>query len=435
MSSTLKKVLVIGGGGREHAIVWKLRQSPRVGPIYCTPGNAGIARDAICFDAPWGENFSELVRRALTLGIDYTIVGPEAPLADGIVDSFEAAGLKIFGPSREAARIEASKSFAKEVMAAARIPTAMAQTFTDPAEAKRFARELGAPLIVKADGLAAGKGVVVARSLDEAYEAIRLNLVDRQFGAASERIVIEEYLEGEEASIMAFTDGNVILPMESAQDHKRLNDGDLGPNTGGMGAYSPAPIVTDELMDEVRETVFLPLLEELQRRGIVYKGVIYAGLMITEEGPRVLEFNCRFGDPETQVVLPRLKNDLLDIVEAVCDERLCEHHLEWDPRPAVCVVMAARGYPQAPEKGAVIKGVEDVALDGRVLVFHAGTAQRGSDLVVAGGRVLGVTALHTSLPRALHLAYQEIQRIHFDGAHYRRDIAHRALERLTGGAD
>ncbi len=435
MSNSLRKVLVIGGGGREHAIVWKLRQSKRVGPIYCTPGNAGIARDAICFDAPWGENFCELVRRALTLGIDYTIVGPEAPLAEGIVDAFEKAGLKVFGPSREAARLEASKSFAKEVMQAARIPTAMAQTFTDAKEAQKFARKLGPPLIVKADGLAAGKGVTVAYSLEQAYEAIRRNLVERQFGAASERIVIEEFLEGEEASIMAFTDGNVILPMASAQDHKRLHDGDIGPNTGGMGAYSPAPVVTDELMEEVRETVFLPLLEELQRRGIVYKGVIYAGLMITEEGPRVLEFNCRFGDPETQVVLPRLRNDLLDIVEAVCDGRLCEHHLEWDPHVAVCVVMAARGYPEAPEKGAVIEGLEDVMLDGRVLVFHAGTAQRASDFVVAGGRVLGITALHTSLPRALHLAYQEIQRIRFDGAHYRRDIAHRALERLEGGAD
>jgi phosphoribosylamine--glycine ligase len=435
MSGAAKKVLVIGGGGREHAIVWKLRQSPRVGTIYCTPGNAGIARDAICFQAPWGENFAELVRRALTLGIDYTIVGPEAPLAEGIVDAFEAAGLKIFGPAREAAQIEASKSFAKEIMEAARIPTAMGQTFTDPKAAQRFARELGAPLIVKADGLAAGKGVVVARTLEEAYEAIHRNLVERQFGAASERIVIEEFLEGEEASIMAFTDGNVILPMESAQDHKRLHDGDLGPNTGGMGAYSPAPVVTEELMEEVRETIFLPLMEEFQRRGIVYKGVIYAGLMITEEGPRVLEFNCRFGDPETQVVLPRLKNDLLDIVEAVCEGRLCEYHLEWDPRPAVCVVMAARGYPEAPEKGAVITGVEDVALDGRVLVFHAGTAQEGSNFVVAGGRVLGVTALHTSLPRALHLVYKEIERIHFDGAHYRRDIGRRALERLTGGAD
>ncbi|MGB9692459.1 MAG: phosphoribosylamine--glycine ligase, partial [Candidatus Sumerlaeaceae bacterium] len=251
MNKSLQKVLVIGGGGREHAIVWKLRQSPRVGPIYCTPGNAGIARDAICFDAPWGENFSNLVQRALSLGIDYTIVGPEAPLAEGIVDAFEAAGLKIFGPSREAARLEASKSFAKEIMQAARIPTAMAQTFTDPKQAQKFARELGAPVIVKADGLAAGKGVVVARTLEEAYEAIRRNLVERQFGAASQRIVVEEFLEGEEASIMAFTDGNVILPMASAQDHKRLHDGDIGPNTGGMGAYSPAPVVTEEILEEV----------------------------------------------------------------------------------------------------------------------------------------------------------------------------------------
>ncbi|MCX7962940.1 MAG: phosphoribosylamine--glycine ligase [Candidatus Sumerlaea chitinivorans] len=430
MKEKLKKVLVIGGGGREHAIVWKLRQSKRVAQIYCTPGNAGIARDAITFDASFGDNFAKLVQRALLLGIDYTIVGPEAPLAEGIVDAFEAAGLKIFGPNRQAARLEASKSFAKEVMEAARIPTAEAATFEDTREAIRFAKSLGAPLIVKADGLAAGKGVVVARTMEEAISAIRKNLEEHQFGEASKRIVIEEYLEGEEASILAFTDGNVILPMASAQDHKRLNDGDLGPNTGGMGAYSPAPIVTPELMDEVRETVFLPLMEELQRRGITYKGVIYAGLMITEEGPRVLEFNCRFGDPETQVILPRLKNDLLDLVEAVCEGTLCEHTLEWTDEVALCVVMAARGYPEAPEKGAVITGLDEVMLDGQALVFHAGTAQRGRDIVVSGGRVLGVTVLASSLPRAMDAVYRQVERIHFDGAHFRRDIGRKALAHL-----
>lgn len=430
MKDKPKKVLVIGGGGREHAIVWKLRQSPRVAQIYCTPGNAGIARDAITFEASFGDNFAKLVQRALLLGIDYTIVGPEAPLAEGIVDAFEAAGLKIFGPNRQAARLEASKSFAKEVMQAARIPTAEAATFEDAREAIRFAKSLGAPLIVKADGLAAGKGVVVARTMEEAISAIRKNLEEHQFGEASKRIVIEEYLEGEEASILAFTDGNVILPMASAQDHKRLNDGDLGPNTGGMGAYSPAPIVTPELMDEVRETVFLPLMEELQRRGITYKGVIYAGLMITEEGPRVLEFNCRFGDPETQVILPRLKNDLLDLVEAVCEGTLCEHTLEWTDEVALCVVMAARGYPEAPEKGAVITGLEDVMLDGQALVFHAGTAQRGRDFVVGGGRVLGVTVLASSLPRAMDAVYRQVERIHFDGARFRRDIGRKALAHL-----
>ncbi|AXA34883.1 MAG: phosphoribosylamine--glycine ligase [Candidatus Hydrogenedentota bacterium] len=430
MKEKLKKVLVIGGGGREHAIVWKLRQSKRVAQIYCTPGNAGIARDAITFEASFGDNFAKLVQRALLLGIDYTIVGPEAPLAEGIVDAFEAAGLKIFGPNRQAARLEASKSFAKEVMQAARIPTAEAATFEDAREAIRFAKSLGAPLIVKADGLAAGKGVVVARTMEEAISAIRKNLEEHQFGEASKRIVIEEYLEGEEASILAFTDGNVILPMASAQDHKRLNDGDLGPNTGGMGAYSPAPIVTPELMDEVRETVFLPLMEELQRRGITYKGVIYAGLMITEEGPRVLEFNCRFGDPETQVILPRLKNDLLDLVEAVCEGTLCEHTLEWTDEVALCVVMAARGYPEAPEKGAVITGLDEVMLDGQALVFHAGTAQRGRDIVVSGGRVLGVTVLASSLPRAMDAVYRQVERIHFDGAHFRRDIGRKALAHL-----
>ncbi len=425
-----KRILVVGGGGREHAIVWKLRQSSRVAEVYCTPGNAGIAQEAHCFDAPFGEDFADLIRRARNLNIDFTVVGPEAPLAEGIVDAFEAAGLKVFGPCREAAQLEASKAYAKEFMCAARIPTADSQTFEDAAPAIRYAKSLGAPLIVKADGLAAGKGVVVARTMEEAVTAIRANLEDRQFGDASGRVVVEEFLRGEEASILAFTDGNVIRPMASAQDHKALHDGDLGPNTGGMGAYSPAPIVTPDVMDEVNETVFQPLMEELQKRGILYRGVIYAGLMITDEGLRVLEFNCRFGDPETQVILPRLENDLVDLIEAVCDGTLNEHELTWTDHSAICVVMAAKGYPEKPEKGAVIAGLDDVRHGGIATVFHAGTAHSGRDVVVSGGRVLGVTALGRSLPRAMDAVYKEVAKIRFDGAHYRHDIGRKALARI-----
>ncbi|MCX7019127.1 MAG: phosphoribosylamine--glycine ligase [Candidatus Sumerlaeota bacterium] len=425
-----KKILVIGGGGREHAIIWKLRQSPRLLEVYCTPGNAGIAQDAVTFTTEYGGEYSKLIQRAANLGIDYTIVGPEAPLAEGIVDAFEAAGMKIFGPCRAAAQLEASKSFAKEIMSTARIPTAESQTFEEARPALRCARSLGAPVVIKADGLAAGKGVVVARTMEQAEEAIRRNLDAREFGESSRRIVVEECLVGEEASILAFTDGNALLPMSSAQDHKPLCDNDLGPNTGGMGAYSPAPVVTPDLMHEIRETVLLPLQSEFQRRGIVYKGVIYAGLMITDEGPRVLEFNCRFGDPETQVILPRLENDLIDLVEAVCEGTLHEHSLQWKEASAVCVVMAARGYPDKPEKGAVITGLEDVKFDDRAVVFHAGTTQRGSDVIVSGGRVLGVTALARTLPHAIDAAYTETVKIRFDGAHYRRDIGRKALSRL-----
>jgi phosphoribosylamine--glycine ligase len=398
--------------------------------VYCTPGNAGINQDAISFDAPHGENFAELIRRAKNLGIDYTVVGPEAPLADGIADAFEAEGLKVFGPCRAGAMLEASKAYAKDFMNAARIPTAASETFEEAAPAIRYAKSLGAPLIVKADGLAAGKGVVVARTMEVAIDAIRRNLEDRQFGDSSARVVVEEFLVGEEASILAFTDGNVIRPMASAQDHKALKDNDLGPNTGGMGAYSPAPVVTDEMMSEVNEVVFQPLQEELQKRGILYRGVIYAGLMCTDEGIRVLEFNARFGDPETQVILPRLQNDLVDLIEAVCEGTLNEHELLWSDEAAVCVVMAARGYPEKPEKGAVITGLDDVRYDGNATVFHAGTSFRDGEVVVSGGRVLGVTAVGRSLPRAMDAVYREVDRIRFDGAQFRRDIGRKALARL-----
>lgn len=425
-----KKILVIGGGAREHAIIWKLRQSNRVQEIYCTPGNAGISRDAITFGGDYGDNFSELVQRAINHGIDYTIVGPEAPLAEGITDAFEAAGLKVFGPNREAAQLEASKKFAKDFMRRAHIPTAEYESFTDAEAAVAYARKLGLPVVIKADGLAAGKGVVVARTLEEAEDAIRANLEEKQFGEASASVVVEEFLRGEEASILVLTDGNVLLPLASAQDHKALHDNDLGPNTGGMGAYSPAPIITDELMDEINETVLRPMQEELQRQDITYRGVIFAGLMITEEGPHVLEFNCRFGDPETQAVLPRLKNDLVDLVEAVCEGTLHEHTLEWRKESSVCVVLAAKGYPENPEKGQVITGLDEVDANHRALVFHAATREERGDIVSNGGRVLAVTALGRSLPRAMDTVYKEIERIRFEGAHYRKDIGRKALSRL-----
>ncbi|MBX7247333.1 MAG: phosphoribosylamine--glycine ligase [Candidatus Sumerlaeaceae bacterium] len=429
-SGERRKILVIGGGGREHAIVWKLRQSPRLREVYCTPGNAGIARDAVVFPADFSNNFARLIDRAKNLRIDYTIVGPEVPLADGIVDAFTAASLQIFGPCQAAARLESSKAFAKEVMIAAGIPTAQSETFEEVAPALEYARSLGAPLVVKADGLAAGKGVVVAQTLAQAETAIRQNLEHYQFGESSARVVIEEFLAGEEASILAFTDGNVIVPMASAQDHKQLHDNDLGPNTGGMGAYSPAPIVTDDVMQEVRERVFLPLFEELQKRDIDYKGVIYAGLMLTTGGPKVLEFNCRFGDPETQAILPRLENDLVDIIEAVCEGTLHLHHLTWTPESSICVVMAAKGYPENPEKGAIIEGLEEVQANDRAVVFHSGTAEQGANIVVSGGRVLGVTAIGKNLPRAMDTVYKEVAKIHFDGVHFRRDIGRKALGRL-----
>lgn len=425
-----KRFLVVGGGGREHALVWKLRQSARCGEVYCTPGNAGIARDAVCFSADFGPGFERLVERARNLRIDYTVIGPEVHLAAGIADAFRAAGLAVFGPGRDAARLESSKAFAKDFMERWRLPTAKSGTFTEFEPAWEFACRMGLPVVVKADGLAAGKGVTVARTAGEAERALRDNLEGRAFGEASSTVVVEEFLAGEEASLQVLTDGMVMVPMASAQDHKTLHDDDLGPNTGGMGTYSPAPVLDEAMSARVNEEILQPLHEGLQREGLAYPGVIFVGLMIGPDGPKVLEFNCRFGDPETQVVLPRLENDFVDVVEAVCDGTLARHHLTYKDDSAVCVVMAARGYPESPEKGAEIHGLDDVDAGGRAMVFHAATAARGHAVVADGGRVLGVTALGRDLPRALDAVYKAVAKVGFDGAHFRRDIGRKALGRL-----
>jgi phosphoribosylamine--glycine ligase len=425
-----KRILVVGNGAREHAIIWKLRQSPRLDQVYCTPGNAGIARDALTFDADFGEDFSKLVQRAINHKIDFVVIGPEAPLAEGMADAFLAAGVKVFGPTKEAAQLEASKTFAKDFMKAAGIPTGDYRTFTEAEAAIKYADKLGLPVVIKADGLAAGKGVVVAQTREEAVQAIKDNLENHQFGKASSHVVVEEFLRGEEVSILVLCDGNIYIPMATAQDHKALYENDLGPNTGGMGAYSPAPLVDDRTMREIQDRILAPMHAQLQKQGIDYKGVIFAGLMITADGPKVLEFNCRFGDPETEAVLPRMKNDMVDIIEAVCDGTLHKHHLEWTDEAAVCVVMASRGYPASSEKGQPISGIDDVNRDERAVVFHAATAQQGNDVVTNGGRVLAITALGRDIPRAIDAVYKEVDRIDFDGAQFRRDIGQKALARL-----
>ena len=420
------KVLVVGGGGREHTLVWKLAQSPRVGKIYCAPGNAGIA--ALAETLPLGsEDLSGLLEFAWREKIDLTVVGPEAPLVAGIVDLFQSHGLKIFGPSREAAMLEGSKALAKAIMQKYNIPTASHRTFTDAEEAKAYIRRQGAPCVVKADGLAAGKGVTVAFDEETAIEAVRQVMEDRVFGDAGRAVVIEEYLEGEEVSVLAFTDGVTVVPMVPSQDHKRVFDGDQGPNTGGMGAYSPPPVYTPQVHEQVVTQILEPAVAALRQEGREYVGVLYAGLMITSSGPKVLEFNARFGDPETQVVLPRLKTDLVDVIEAVLDRRLVSQPIEWRSEAAVCVVMAAEGYPGSYPKGMPITGLEN--LPPEIMVFHAGTACRDGQLVTAGGRVLGVTALGEDIKTAIARAYAAVEKIHFPNCHYRRDIGYRALER------
>lgn len=415
------KVLVVGGGGREHALVWKIAQSPKVSQIFCAPGNAGIAKLAQC--VPIGaEDIVALADFAQREGIDLTVVGPEAPLCAGIADEFQRRGLRIFGPTKSAAEIEGSKVFCRQLLAKWRIPSPKFAAFDDPNEAKSYIRRQGAPIVVKADGLAAGKGSIVCSTLDEALCAVDRIMVEREFGDAGKRIVVEEFLIGREASVMVFTDGRTVKPMLPSRDHKRLLDNDQGPNTGGMGAYCPVPDIDASLYDEIVETIMKPTIAALAAEGRPYKGVLYGGLMLTKEGPKVLEFNCRFGDPETQAVLPLLDADLVDICEAVIDERLHEVDVRWKDGACICVVMASAGYPGAYEKGKVITGIEEAEGDEGVIVFHAGTAMKDGQLVTSGGRVLGVTAIGRDFDEAVERVYKAVSKIHFDGAHYRRNI-------------
>ena len=420
------KILVIGSGGREHAIVWKLAQSPLAEEIYCAPGNAGIADLAECVNIP-ADDVDTLLEFAQAEKIGLTVVGPEAPLAAGIVDKFTAAGLKIFGPSQKAAMIEGSKALAKEIMEKYGIPTAKYAAFTDKEAALAYLDANPAPIVVKADGLAAGKGVVVAMTTAEAREAVEPMLSGNAFGAAGARVVIEEYLEGEEVSVLAFSDGKTVLPMVSAQDHKRVFDDDKGPNTGGMGAYSPAPIYTPQLAGQVLQQVLQPAVDGMRQEGRLYKGVLYAGLMLTAQGVKVLEFNARFGDPETQAVLMRLQSDLAEIMLAVIDERLDEYSLSWADEAAVCVVMASGGYPGAYAKGQPISGLPQAAEQADTVVFHAGTKFSGQQVVADGGRVLGVTASAPTIKAAIDKAYQAVDLISWQDCFCRRDIGAKAL--------
>lgn len=420
------RVLVIGGGGREHALLWKLAQSARRPELFCAPGNAGTAELAENH-AVAADDVAGLLALARRLGIDLTIVGPELPLTAGIVDAFAAEGLRIFGPTKRGAELEGSKAFMKALLARLGVPTARHRTFDDAAAALRHLDEVGAPVVLKADGLAAGKGVLVCEDLATARAGIDEIMVRRAFGAAGAQVVIEEFLPGEELSFMALTDGRTVVPLASSQDHKRVGDGDTGLNTGGMGAYSPAPILTPALEAEVMETIMHPVVAGLAAEGIVYRGVLYAGLMIANGRPKTLEFNVRFGDPECQVLMMRLRTDLIDLAEATIAGELAGVRIEWDPRPCAGVVLAAEHYPGDPAKGDVITGLASTRGATERVVFHAGTASRGGDVVTSGGRVLAACALGADLRQAVANAYAAVDGIRFRGMHYRKDIGHRAL--------
>jgi len=422
------KVLVVGSGGREHGIVWTLKKSSKVTKIYCAPGNPGISELAECINIKV-DDIKGLLEFAKKEEIDLTVVGPELPLSLGIVDEFTSAGLKAFGPSREAAYLEASKSFAKEFMRKCSIPTAKYEIFYEKADAIKYIKDEGAPIVIKADGLAAGKGVIVALTIEEAVAAVEDIMGNKVFGSAGAKVVIEEFLAGEEVTLLCFVDGKNAIPMVSSQDHKRIFDNDQGQNTGGMGAYSPAPVLKKDIENAIINKILYPTVLGMHSLGKPYKGVLYLGLIMTKEGPKVIEYNARFGDPETQVVLPRLKTDLVDIILAVIDGTLDKINIEWDQRPAVCIVMASGGYPGKYINGKEISGIKDAEALGDVVVFHAGTDIKDGKLVTNGGRVLGVTVVAGDIRQAVDKAYAAVAKIKFEGAHYRKDIAKRAFSR------
>lgn len=425
------RVLVIGSGGREHALVWKIAQSKLADKVFCAPGNAGIAQEAECVDIK-PENIPALLDFVKKEEIDFTVVGPEAPLALGIVDEFKRRDLKIFGPNKSASRLEASKVFAKELMAKYAVPTADFRVFDNPDKAKKYINEKNAPCVVKADGLAQGKGVVVAKNKEEALEAVTAIMEDRVFSDAGNRVIVEDCLEGQEASILVLTDSKDAVALASSQDHKRVFDQDKGPNTGGMGAYSPAPIVTPQIFEEIMQKVIYRTINGLKKEGIEYKGMLYAGIMLTKKGPQVLEFNVRFGDPETQAILPRLKSDLCAAMLAVQEVRLGEliasGGLKWDNRSCVCVVCASGGYPGEYKSGKEIFGLEEAAQIPDIKVFHSGTKKSGNSYLTNGGRVLGVTGLGENLSGAIDKTYRAVEKIRFEGMHFRKDIGRKALK-------
>lgn len=422
------RVLVVGSGGREHALVWKLKQSVKLDEIYCAPGNAGIRSLAQCIDIS-ATDIDGLIVFAKEKKIDLTVVGPESPLTEGIVDRFAAQGLRAFGPTRLAAELEGSKVFTKELMKKYNIPTGHYAVFTTRKEAVAYINKVGPPLVIKADGLAAGKGVIIASTAEEAIKAVDLIITEKAFGSAGDRIIVEEFLQGEEASFLAFTDGKTVLPLPTSQDHKAIYDNDQGPNTGGMGAYSPAPVVTESLHAQVMRDIMIPTVKAMAAEGRPYKGILYAGLMIDQGSVKVLEYNCRFGDPECQPLLMRVRNDLVEVMDAVIDERLETISLEIDARPSVCVVMAAGGYPGAYQKGTVINGLDEAGKVPGVVVFHAGTAVKDGRIVTSGGRVLGVSAMGETLQEAIDRAYEGVARISWDGCSFRKDIGQKALRR------
>lgn len=423
------RILVVGSGGREHALVWKIAQSKLLTKLFCAPGNGGISQLAECIDIK-ADDIPALLEFVKKEKIDLTVVGPEAPLASGIVDEFKNYNLSIFGPQKSASRLEASKVFAKELMAKYKVPTADFDIFENANEARKYIEEKNAPCVIKADGLAQGKGVIVAKTKQEAIDAVNLIMEKRAFGDAGNRVIIEDCLEGQEASILVITDLKEVIPLASSQDHKRIFDGDLGPNTGGMGAYSPAPVVTKELFKEILDKVIYRTIDGLAKEGIDYKGVLYAGIMLTKEGPKTLEFNVRFGDPETEAIFPRLESDLLEVMLATADGKLNKISksggLNWDRRACVCVVCASKGYPGEYEKGKEISGLDEAAKMKDIVVFHSGTKKQNGKIVTNGGRVLGVTGLGNTIKDAIDWTYNGVGKIHFEGMYYRKDIGRKA---------